>query len=84
MDFVYSIMKKRMKLVPFWATENMSEVTSLKVLNTAPQTLEAVNGGFVTPCEKPCLATEVTPCLLLGPQTGFLLINGTVTIIIHT
>ena len=82
MDFVYSIMKKRMKLVPFWATENMSEVTSLKVLNTAPQTLEAVNGGFVTPCEKPCLATEVTPCLPLGPQTGFLLVNGTV--IIHT
>ena len=60
-EHAYQHLKEHFHLTPFWATNNMSEVTALREVNMEdePLTLEAVDGTFTSECYHPCLTTKV-------------------------
>ena len=60
-EHAYQHLKEHFHLTPFWATNNMSEVTVLREVNMEdkPLTLEAVDGTFTSECYHPCLTTKV-------------------------
>ena len=61
MEYAYQYLKKHYNLTPFWATNNISEVTALKVIDreNRPVTGEYVDGTITSPCYHPCLTTKV-------------------------
>ena len=62
-NFAYRELKEKYQLVPFWATDNMSEVTKYKEVKSMPPTLEYVDGTITSPCFVPCVSTEVCYCI---------------------
>ena len=64
--FVYQQFKDKFKLMPFWATKEVKEVTMLKFYKNAKyeNTIieDFIDGTKMSPCVKPCLTTKV--CLI--------------------
>ena len=52
MEYAHKYLKDHFHLTPFWATNNISEVTALREVNKEdrPLTLEAVDGTFTSTC----------------------------------
>ena len=57
-DFVHQEMKKR-NIVPFWATNNMSEVTSITSKSSGPDVMLYVGGTIKSTCPLPCRTSKV-------------------------
>ena len=59
-DFVYKEVSK-LKIMPFWATNNMEEVTKLKKGKDGLQEelVTLADGTRLSNCSRPCLSTQV-------------------------
>ena len=59
-DFVYKEVSK-LKIIPFWATNNMEEVTKLKKDENEPHSTLATlaDGTVLSNCSRPCKSTKV-------------------------
>ena len=57
-DFVHEEMKKR-NILPFWATNNMSEVTSITSISSGPDVVLYADGTIKSTCSLPCQTSKV-------------------------
>ena len=58
-SFVHDELKERQKIVPFWATDNLEEVTQTYVEPMNLDLYDLFDGTISSPCFTPCLSTKV-------------------------
>ena len=58
-SFVHDELKQRQKIVPFWATNDLEEVTQTYVEPMNLDLYDLFDGTISSPCFTPCLSTKV-------------------------
>ena len=66
-DFVYKTFKEKYGVIPFWVTDNMTEVTGLKFAEKGHPPYSFLDGSRESTCDRPCLTTKVS---LLSSRTN--------------